>query len=284
MGEVASERVVDKRPSSSGRNKDNTSLSIVVLGAGRVATHLTPALVCAGYRVVQVWSRTEVSARALAEPLNVSYTDDLDAVVPDADIYIACVADEALSMIAEKMIPLVEGDPLFLHTAGSVEMDLWRLCGAKHYGILYPLQTFSKERALHMHEVSFFVEASDEEAMATIEGLAHSLSNRVFRADSRRRARLHVAAVFACNFVNAMYDAAHCLLAEDDIPFEVLFPLIDETAAKVHLLTPAEAQTGPAVRGDVAVMQNHLIALAEKEELRDVYTLISNYIVHKHGR
>ena len=267
MGEAASQRVV-------------------VLGAGRVATHLVPALVGAGYRVAQVWSRTMTSASALAQPLGIPYTDDLTAVPTDADVYIVCVADGALSEVAKEIVAHVQRSshsPLFLHTAGSVSIDVWREAGAAHYGILYPLQTFSKERDVNMREVSLFVEASCEEALAPTEALAHSISPRVFRADSRRRALLHIAAVFACNFTNAMYDAAHRLLATDDIPFEVLLPLIDETAAKVHHLTPHEAQTGPAVRGDMNVMQRHLQALEGDESLQTMYELISNYITHTHN-
>ena len=266
MGEAASERVV-------------------ILGAGRVATHLAPAVIGAGYELVQVWSRTEASACAVAEPLGISYTDDLDAVVTDADIYIVCVADGVLSEVAGRLIRRVGDRHLFLHTAGSVPMDVWREAGASHYGILYPLQTFSKERAVDMREVSLFVEASGEEAMVRTEALARGLSGRVFRADSERRARLHIAAVFACNFANAMYGAAQRLLAADGIPFEVLLPLIDETAAKVHKLTPREAQTGPAVRGDRNVMQCHTEALAGEKDLQRLYEVVSDYILgNKHRK
>jgi predicted short-subunit dehydrogenase-like oxidoreductase (DUF2520 family) len=129
-----------------------------------------------------------------------------------------------------------------------------------------------------MSAVSLFVEASDECALNAVEALAYSLSDKVFYADSRRRALLHIAAVFACNFTNAMYAAAHRLLATDNIPFEVLLPLIDETAAKVHSLTPRAAQTGPALRGDMAVMQKHMDALADDEELHPIYAQISNFI------
>ena len=259
MGEVALERVV-------------------VLGAGRVATHLVPALVQAGFKVAQVWSRTEVSARTLAEPLDIPYTDDLDSIINDADIYIVSVADEALPLVAEKLVALVGGHPLYLHTAGSVDISLWRRCGALHFGILYPLQTFSKERAVNMHDVSLFIEASDDNALVMIEGVACRVSRKVFRADSKCRARLHIAAVFACNFTNAMYAAAYRLLDEEGIPFDVLLPLIDETASKVHELTPHEAQTGPAVRGDRTVMSSHLKTLEDSPILREIYSLISNYI------
>lgn len=259
---------------------------VVLLGAGRVATHLAPALLSAGYRVGQVWSRTMASACALADPLGIPCTDDLRAVITDADIYIACVADEALPEVTKALVASLEaasGNPLLLHTAGSVPLDVWREAGARRYGILYPLQTFSKERAIDMREVSFFVEASSEESSAAVEALARSLSRMVFHADSRRRALLHIAAVFACNFTNAMYAAAYHLLAADDIPFDVLLPLIDETAAKVHTLTPREAQTGPAVRGDHQVMQAHLERLSSMPELQHLYEQMSRMIVTTHN-
>ena len=255
-----------------------TPQRVVILGAGRVATHLAPAIVREGHELLQVWSRSETSARQVAEPLGVAYTADIDSITDDADIYIVCVTDKALPEVAEKISRRANDAALFLHTAGSIGIEVWGHCGVEHYGILYPLQTFSKEREVDMREVSLFVEASDEEALRKTEMLARSISGKVFRADSRCRARLHIAAVFACNFANAMYDVAHRLLTEGDIPFEVLLPLIDETAAKVHTLIPREAQTGPAVRGDRVVVQRHLEALAADEKLCEIYGAVSKLI------
>ena len=254
---------------------------VVLLGAGKVATHLAPALIEAGYPIAQVYSRTLDAARALAEPLGVPYTDNLEAVTTDAHIYIACVADGALPTVAAKV---AHGSPdkVFLHTAGSVPMEIWREAGAMHYGILYPLQTFSKEREVNMREVSLFIEASDAPTQQRVELLAQRLSSKVYHADSALRAQLHVAAVFACNFTNAMYGAAHHLLEQAHSPFEVLLPLIDETAAKVHKLLPHEAQTGPAVRGDHNVMQQHIERLAHDPELQSLYRQISDLIGNRH--
>jgi predicted short-subunit dehydrogenase-like oxidoreductase (DUF2520 family) len=214
----------------------------------------------------------------VAEPLGIPYTDDLDAVMSGANVYIACVADGALPQVAEKVVALAGESPLYLHTAGSVDISLWRRCGALRFGILYPLQTFSKERAVNMRDVSFFIEASDDKTLVQLEELACRVSRKVFHADSKCRARLHIAAVFACNFVNAMYAAAYRLLDEEGIPFEVLLPLIDETASKVHTLTPHAAQTGPAVRGDEGVMNSHLRTLENNQVLHEIYSQISNYI------
>ena len=252
-----------------------------MLGAGRVATHLAPALLHAGYELLQVWSRTEESAKSLSDSLGIPYTTNLDAVVADADIYIACVSDSALSQVAERIVACVKTNSLFLHTAGSVGIELWQRCGALRYGILYPLQTFSKERTVDFREVSLFVEASDETTLCVTEQLAYSLSFKVYRADSALRAQLHIAAVFACNFTNAMYGIAHQLLAQGGIPFDVLLPLIDETAAKVHTLAPREAQTGPAVRGDDIVMKRHIETLSQTPELQSLYEQISALIARK---
>lgn len=272
MGETAYKPMVNQSPSA----------SIVLLGAGRVATHLVPALIEAGHRIVQIYSRTIDAARNLASPFGVPYTDDMEAITTNASIYITCVADEALPSIAQRLVDRVNAaapsSPLFLHTAGSVPMNLWHEAGAKHYGILYPLQTFSKERAVDMREVALFVEGSDEDALHTIELLGHSISNKVYRADSSERALLHISAVFACNFTNAMYGIADQLLKQGGIPFDVLLPLIDETAAKVHTLAPHEAQTGPAVRGDNEVMQHHLARLTNQPELQQLYAQISAII------
>lgn len=276
MGETAYKPMVNQSPST----------SIVLLGAGRVATHLVPALIEAGHRIVQIYSRTIDAARNLASPLGVPYTDNMEAITTNASIYITCVADEALPSIAQRLVDRANAaapsPPLFLHTAGSVPMNLWQEAGAKHYGILYPLQTFSKERAVDMREVALFVEGSDEDALHTIELLSHSISNKVYRADSSERALLHISAVFACNFTNAMYGIADQLLKQGGIPFDVLLPLIDETAAKVHTLAPHEAQTGPAVRGDNEVMQHHLARLTNQPELQQLYAQISAIINNQH--
>lgn len=276
MGETAYKPMVNQ----------SSSASIVLLGAGRVATHLAPVVIEAGYHIVQIYSRTIDAARNLASPLGVPYTDNMEAITTNASIYITCVADEALPSIAQRLVDRVNAaapsPPLFLHTAGSVPMNLWHEAGAKHYGILYPLQTFSKERAVDMREVALFVEGSDEDALHTIELLGHSISNKVYRADSSERALLHISAVFACNFTNAMYGIADQLLKQGGIPFDVLLPLIDETAAKVHTLAPHEAQTGPAVRGDNEVMQHHLARLTNQPELQQLYAQISAIINNQH--
>lgn len=252
--------------------------SVVLIGAGNVATHLGRALADAGYAVRQVFSRTEASASVLADRLHCPFTTDQKAVATDADLYIVSIKDDALTGV----IPwLTRCNPsaLFVHTAGSVAMDVWSGHAAR-YGVLYPMQTFSKQRTVDFSSVSFFIEACQSEDLAALKTLAARLGGKVYEATSEQRRFLHIAAVFACNFSNHMYAIAQHLLAEHGLPFEALLPLIDETARKVHHLSPAEAQTGPAARNDGTIMASHHRMLADTPAWDELYRLISQSI-HK---
>ena len=249
---------------------------IVLIGAGNVATHLGLAFQAKGYEIVQVYSRTEESAKDLAERLQVPYTISLEEVSANADLYIVAVKDAAL----QEVIPsLVKGreDALFVHTAGSISMDVWKGC-ARRYGVFYPMQTFSKLRMVDFSSVSFFVEASGSNELVFLKELAMSLSPKVYEASSEQRRYLHLAAVFACNFTNHMYALSASLLEKQGLPFDAMLPLIDETARKVHELPPVQAQTGPAIRRDENVMDKHLAMLSEEPVMREIYEKISKNI------
>lgn len=250
--------------------------SVVLVGAGNVATHLGRALTAAGYVVRQVYSRTVKSASALAEELHCDYTTDAAAVAGDAALYIVSVKDDALSQV----LPwVVRRNPsaLFVHTAGSVPMDVWKGLAGR-YGVLYPMQTFSRQRAVDFSTVSFFVEANTAADLALLKELSVRLGGKVYEASSEQRRYLHIAAVFACNFSNHMYAVADRLLAVHGLPFEALLPLIDETARKVHGLPPKAAQTGPAVRDDRNVMECHRAMLSSEPELAELYRTVSRSI------
>ena len=223
-------------------------MKIVLIGAGNVATHLGIALQKAGCLILQVYSRTEESASALAARLSVDYT-------------------------------IVKGreQALFVHTAGSMSMDLWKGL-VKRYGVLYPMQTFSKQREVDFNTVPFFIEASAPAEVELLRMVAVRLSPKVYEVTSGQRRYLHLAAVFACNFANHMYALSSHILEKQGIPFEVMLPLIDETAGKVHELSPTQAQTGPAVRYDENVISKHLEMLADEESLQELYEKISKSI------
>ncbi len=163
------------------------------------------------------------------------------------------------------------------HTAGSVPLEALPAKFARR-AVFYPLQTFTRGRRVDWAEIPLFIEASTPELQAGLEAFARRLSCRVFQADSARRARLHLAAVFASNFVNHMYALGERLLGDAELDFEVLKPLIAETAAKaLDAPSPAAVQTGPAVRGDRSTQQRHLEMLGD-ELLRTLYTTISQSI------
>ena len=253
-----------------------TNKRIALIGAGNVATHLGMAWRQAGCEVVQVYSRTEQSASELGHRLGVPFVTSLDDVCADADIYVVAVKDAVL----QELIPaLVEGreGALFVHTAGSMPMDVWNGHAPRH-GVLYPMQTFSKVRAVDFASVSFFVEANDKADLAVLKELAGALSPKVYEATSAQRTYLHMAAVFACNFANHMYTLSARLLEKNGLPFDAMLPLIDETARKVHGLHPHNAQTGPATRRDTNVMDKHLAMLADEPEIKEIYRIISDNI------
>lgn len=251
-------------------------MRIVCIGSGNLATNLTLAWKEAGILVEQVFSRTEANARALAERLGCAWTSSTGEIINDADLYLFSLKDSALEAVASK---LPKNNGLWVHTAGSMPLSVFEPFTTRR-GVIYPLQTFSKSRRVNLDNVPFFLEANLEEDGAILEQLARAVSRDVRFLPSEKRCHLHLAAVFACNFVNHIYALADDILREEGIPFEVLLPLIDETAAKVHRLTPREAQTGPAIRYDENVINKHLAMLDKMPELKALYETLSRSI-HK---
>ena len=250
-------------------------MKIVLIGAGNLATHLGKALHAAGHDMVQVFSRTMQSAETLASLLDAEPLTDISQVRDDADVYIFSVKDSALEQLISQ---LCGGEKkVFLHTAGSMPMSVFR-GKALHYGVLYPMQTFSKQREVDFSIIPCFIEANDEFALKQIEGLAGQISHRVFQLSSEDRKYLHLSAVFACNFANHCYAASQELLQQHGIPFDVMLPLIDETAAKVHGMTPKDAQTGPAVRYDENVIGKQIQLLENQPYFQKIYDSMSKSI------
>ena len=250
-------------------------MKIVLIGAGNLATHLGKALHAAGHDMVQVFSRTMQSAETLASLLDAEPLTDMAQVRDDADVYIFSVKDSALEQLISQ---LCGGEKkVFLHTAGSMPMSVFRE-KALHYGVLYPMQTFSKQREVDFSIIPCFIEANDEFALKQIEGLAGQISHRVYQLSSEDRKYLHLSAVFACNFANHCYAASQELLQLHGIPFDVMLPLIDETAAKVHGMTPKDAQTGPAVRYDENVIGKQMQLLENQPYFQKIYDCMSKSI------
>lgn len=258
------------------RMMNKKDFSIVCIGAGNVATHLAQALQQKGFHLSQIYSRTQESAQALAQTLGCAWTTCLEQVDEHADLYIVSVKDAVLETVISQLAHC-NPDALYLHTAGSMPMEVWKE-EFKNYGVAYPMQTFSKQREVNFEEVPFFLEANSPENLSLLQEITGSLSPKVYEASSEQRKYLHIAAVFACNFSNHMYAICQHLLQAHQLPFESMLPLIDETARKVHELSPVEAQTGPARRYDENVINRHLNMLEEEPKLAEIYRLLSEHI------
>lgn len=262
------------------KRNQSVPLTISFIGAGNLASHLAPALAAAGHQIVSIFSRTLDSAQQLAMKVgqNSAVTTDLNSL-KTADLYIISVADSALpTIIAAWPDHCREG--IVVHTAGSLPMSLLKPTGNR-YGVLYPMQTFSKSKTLDFNAIPCFVEADSEETFSVLFEVASSVSDNVKKLSSDDRRFLHLAAVFACNFSNHMMALAYEMLEQHHVDPACLTPLIDETCAKLHHLHPHDGQTGPARRHDDIVMQKHLDALKENTELHNIYQLISESICRR---
>lgn len=249
---------------------------IVVIGSGNLAEALARAI--AGSRTLrlrQLWARNAVRAEAVSRLTGAPWSSD-PAALERAEWYILAVSDRAVGELAERLP--IPAQAAVVHTAGSVPLDALPAKFARR-GVLYPLQTFTAGRAVDFRRVPLFTEASSPALHDELDEVARTLSDTVLHAGSTERARLHLAAVFACNFVNHLYAVGAGVLARTGLPFEVLKPLIRETADKAAAAaSPADVQTGPAARGDEATLRRHLDLIGDDERLRTIYALLSKDI------
>jgi len=252
---------------------------VVLVGAGNVATHLGLVLFNSGVDIVQVYSRSMNSAKPLSEKLHAEAIDDISRV-KEVDAYLFAVKDDVIPLLT-KAFPYHE--KVMLHTAGSVDMTVFAQ-KTSQYGVFYPLQTFSKQRAVDMTHVPLCLEASNEQLASQLEALARQISRSVQFLDKNQRANVHLAAVFACNFANYMYSIADDFLKERHLDFDLLRPLITETARKVQQHKPAKVQTGPAIRDDKQILQKHLQELSDAPEWQNLYRFVSDSIHKRHKK
>jgi len=253
--------------------------NMVLVGTGNLAWHLGHALVQNGIQVSLVLGRTEASTLELAKGIHAERTGRPEDLDPDADICIICISDDAIIPVLDQMKP---GRCLMLHTAGSVPMDVFN-GRALNYGVLYPFQTFTKGRAVQFGNIPVLIEANSDQNLETVRQLAEKISGRVMEGNSEQRMYLHLAAVFAANFSNHMFALAEKLALEHDLPFELLKSLIQEMTAKAMSMSPAKAQTGPAVRHNLKVLGKHVDLLEGHPDLQQMYRLISESIMKASG-
>jgi len=255
-------------------------MDIVCVGSGNVATHLTKAFRVKGARIVQVYSPDISNANLLAKEIDALAISDLAELSQVADLYLIAVKDDAIATIAHKL-NVVKG--IVVHTSGATPMSVLADAGIQNYGVFYPLQTFSKSRDLNFSNVPLCLEAGNAEVLNRLKSLAETLSPLVYEIDGEKRRILHLSAVFASNFVNHLYHLGGEILAEHQIAFELLRPLILETAEKVQTRLPFDVQTGPAVRDDQETMKSHVSLLENRPDLQEIYKFLSKSIKKTHS-
>ncbi len=250
-------------------------MHIVFIGSGRLATNLANGLRQAGHVISDIYSRTTENAEILSQLVGGMPTDQIDDLPLEADAFILAVKDSAIAELLPNLRKGREGQAFF-HTSGSVPISVF----GQHacHGVIYPMQTFSKERLVDFSRIPIFIEGSNDRALELAKVLAGSLSHHVEQRTSEERRQLHLAAVFACNFVNHCYALSAQVLEKAGMNFEVMLPLIEETADKVHSMHPRDAQTGPAIRYDEQVIETHLQMLNHNPLTRELYQRMSQSI------
>ena len=254
-------------------------MKVVLVGSGNVATVMGKVIHNAGHEIVQVLSRNENHAKALAQIFKCSSGSFKSTTYKDADLYLLAITDTALYHL-DQYVQLA--NKLVVHTAGSVSKEVLKNISS-NYGIIYPLQSLIKD-AEEIPEIPLLVDGSSPEITNVIIEFSKTLSNNVAVADDKERLKFHVAAVLVNNFTNHLFAMGDEFCKKENIAFEKLFPLIDETIRRVKIHTPQSVQTGPAIREDIYTLGKHLQILSSHPDLKYLYLKLSESILKLHQK
>lgn len=249
-------------------------MNIVCIGSGNVATHLAMAFKAMGAEIKQVWSPQFRHAERLAALTRSQPFSDWAELSPDADCYLIAVKDDAIAAVAGRL-QQVKG--IVVHTSGATPLKTLAGAGSGQ-GVLYPLQTFSRSKPVDLTRVPIGVEGDCSDTLEKVSAIAGLISPLVHPVNTAQRQVLHLSAVFACNFSNHLYALSSSLLSAQGLGFDLIRPLILETAEKVQYAEPREVQTGPAVRQDSQTMLRHLEQLKDQPGLQQIYEMLSDSI------
>lgn len=242
-------------------------INIVFLGFGNVNSHLFEAVhKSKNVSVKQIFNRNHIKMISPFE--HIPFIDDISEI-EEADVYIIGIPDDAISIFSES---LAFQNRLVVHTSGGVSINA--LSNKNRRGVFYPLQSFSKQREVDFENIPICIEAENEADLKLLRNLAESISHNIAEISSEERGKLHLAAVFVNNFTNYLYRIGSEILKENDLPFDLLKPLIQETASKIKTLSPKDAQTGPAKRNDLKTIEKHLSLLSNPQH-RKFYELFT---------
>jgi predicted short-subunit dehydrogenase-like oxidoreductase (DUF2520 family) len=249
-------------------------MKISIIGSGNVATHIAKAIAQQNIALQSIWSNNFGNAKKLAERVGAKAVANVTDLLNDgSEVLIIAIKDDAIAAVAKQIVGYTG---VVAHTSGAVALNA--LDTFEQFGVFYPLQTFSKHTDLDFSKVPLCIEANNDESLEVLKKLAYTLGNRVYEVNSKKRQTLHLAAVFACNFPNYLYSIAQQMLAKEDLDFEIIRPLIKETANKVQDDLPSNVQTGPAVRNDLTTLDKHERLLKDSSEWLTIYKLLSQQI------
>lgn len=251
---------------------------IVMIGAGNVAQQLAKSLWQKGHRIVQVYNRTQRKGEHLAQQIDSTAVSRYKALYRSADLYIIAVKDDAIQAVSDQLSSVLQSSQMVVHVSGATPSTVL----AKHferYGIFYPLQTFSSGDPMDFNQIPLCIYASKAEDEVNLLSLAEQLSEFVYRLDDTQRTNLHVAAVFANNFTTHLFHIAQQILEKEDIPFQILMPIIQKTVSKLTSLSAKDALTGPARRKDFQTIQKHQSVLDTYPAFRAIYDELTDSIL-----
>jgi predicted short-subunit dehydrogenase-like oxidoreductase (DUF2520 family) len=251
------------------------------IGSGNLAWHLAPALDNADFPVQEVYSKNPAHAATLVERLyQADVKASLDFSTSSSEIFIIATSDEAIEEIVQEII--LPDDAVLIHTSGSQPLTILGYAATQNLGVFYPLQTFSKDKKIEFNDVPIFIESANAVTEKVLRTMGNALSKTVFPITSYERKALHVAAVFASNFTNHMLLIAQDIMKENSMSYDWLKPLIAEMINKSLSIGPENAQTGPARRGDLQILDKHVEFLQDNEPAAELYKLISQHIIDRY--
>lgn len=254
------------------------SLTVNVIGAGNLGFHLAKALGdAANVKVNAVFSRDLKNALAASAYCEAKAFDKLEGL-PEADLFVIAVKDDAIRETADKIARLdLSKKPLVVHTAGVIPTSILSE-NFDRFGSFYPLQTFTKTKDVKWNKIPICIHATSDADLSLLEAISARLSKSVYVLDDRQREQLHLSAVFANNFVNHIWNLTFDFCNENKINPRILYPLIEQTTAKALDLGPEKAQTGPAKRGDQASIDRHIKLLEDSASLKNIYEMLTDSI------
>lgn len=254
-------------------------MKVFIIGSGNVAYHMVRAIWKTDSKIVGLYSRNDRDARACVRGEKVDLFDDLSAIPTSADLYLICVNDDSISEIVTSLPSEIKESKIVAHTSGSQSMDI--LENINSAGVFYPVQTFTKGRKMTYDDIPFCINASSENVETELSSLADAISRNVNLISDDQRKKIHLSAVMMNNFVNHLIYKSEEFLEQNDLPIEIIQPLLKQTIAKHAKLGSLEAQTGPAVRNDESTINAHIDMLTSDLD-KELYKAISSSITETH--